>query len=83
MSPTVAGDVALLVNALGATATIDQYVLYRGARRELEAAGLVRSDVGERVTSLEMAGASVTITLLDDELLELLDAPARTPALVR
>jgi dihydroxyacetone kinase len=75
------GDVALLVNGLGATAYLDQYILYRGARRVLEASGLrvVRSLLGEFVTSLEMAGASVTVTLLDDELLAFLDAPARTP----
>jgi phosphoenolpyruvate---glycerone phosphotransferase subunit DhaK len=74
------GDVALLVNGLGATAYLDQYILYRGARRALESSGLrvVRSYVGEYITSLEMAGASVTVTLLDDELLSLLDAPAST-----
>jgi dihydroxyacetone kinase len=72
------GEVALLVNGLGATAHLDQYILYRGARRALESSGLrvVRSSVGEYITSLEMAGASVTVTLLDDELLVLLDAPA-------
>ena len=75
------GDVALLVNGLGATAVIEQYVLYRGARRALESAGLrvARSYVGEYITSLEMAGASVTVTMLDDELTELLDAPANAP----
>ncbi len=74
------GDVALLVNGLGATAYLDQYILYRGARRALESSGLrvIRSYVGEYITSLEMAGASVTVTLLDEELLSLLDAPART-----
>jgi dihydroxyacetone kinase-like protein len=74
------GEVALLVNGLGATAYLDQYILYRGARRALEASGLkvVRSYVGEFITSLEMAGASLTVTLLDDELLSLLDAPAST-----
>jgi dihydroxyacetone kinase-like protein len=76
-----ARDVALLVNGLGATAHLDQYILYRGARKALEASGLrvVRSYVGEFITSLEMAGASVTVTMLDDELLALLDAPASTP----
>ncbi|HYM02007.1 MAG TPA: dihydroxyacetone kinase subunit DhaK [Stellaceae bacterium] len=75
------GDVALFVNGLGATAHLDQYILYRGARRLLESSGLnvVRSYVGEYITSLEMAGASVTVTMLDDELLSLLDAPAKTP----
>jgi dihydroxyacetone kinase len=76
------GDVALLVNGLGATAYVDQYVLFRGARRALEARGLrvARRYLGEFITSLEMAGASVTVTVLDDELLALLDQPARTPA---
>jgi dihydroxyacetone kinase-like protein len=76
------GDVALLVNGLGATAHLDQHILYRGARRMLESRGMrvVRSRVGEFITSLEMAGASVTVTVLDDELLTLLDAPARTPS---
>jgi dihydroxyacetone kinase len=75
------GDVALLVNGLGATAHLDQFILYRGARRCLEASGLrvVKSYVGEFITSLEMAGASVTVTVLDDELLTLLDAPACAP----
>jgi dihydroxyacetone kinase len=74
------GDIALLVNGLGATAYLDQYILYRGARRALESSGLrvIRSYVGEYITSLEMAGASVTVTLLDQELLSLLDAPAST-----
>lgn len=74
------GEVALLVNGLGATAYLDQYIFYRGARRALEASGLtvVRSYVGEFITSLEMAGASLTVTLLDDELLSFLDAPAST-----
>ena len=74
------GDVALLINGLGATAYLDQYIVYRGARRALEASGLrvVRSQVGEFITSLEMAGVSVTVMLLDDELLSLLDAPANT-----
>jgi phosphoenolpyruvate---glycerone phosphotransferase subunit DhaK len=78
-------EFALMVNGLGATAHLDQYILYRGARRELEAAGntITRSHVGEFITSLEMAGASVTVLDLDDELRDLLDAPATTPAFVR
>lgn len=72
-------EVALLVNGLGATAQLDLYILYRAARRALEEAGNVvsRSMVGEYITSLEMAGASVTVTRLDAELRDLLDAPAR------
>jgi dihydroxyacetone kinase-like protein len=77
------GEVALLVNGLGATAHIEQYVLYRAARLALEAEGLrvARSYVGEFITSLEMAGASVTVTLLDRELLDLLDAGAHAASL--
>lgn len=75
------GDVALLINGLGATAYLDQYIVYRASRRAAEAAGLhvVRSFVGEYITSLEMSGVSVTLTFLDAELTVLLDAPARTP----
>ena len=74
------GEVALLVNGLGATAYLDLYIVYRAARRLLGAAGCVvsRSLVGEYVTSLEMAGASVSVLRLDDELRALLDAPVRT-----
>jgi dihydroxyacetone kinase len=72
--------VALLVNGLGATEYLDLYILYRSARRLLEGAGaeVARSFVGEFITSLEMSGASITVTLLDDELTALLDAGART-----
>src|SRR5512143_444001 len=71
-------DVALLVNGLGGTAQLDLYILYRSARRALDAAGnqVSRSLVGNYITSLEMGGASVTVTTLDDELAGLLDAPA-------
>lgn len=69
---------ALMVNGLGAASQLDLYILYRAARRELEAAGnqVVMSHVGEYITSLEMNGASVTVMTLDDELAALLDAPA-------
>lgn len=77
------GEVALLVNGLGATAYLDLYIVYRAARRRLESAGwtVSRSFVGEFVTSLEMAGTSISILRLDDDLRELLDAPARTARL--
>ena len=82
-SGVAGGEVALLVNGLGATAYLDLYIVYRAARRLLEAAGckISRSFVGEYVTSLEMAGASITVLRLDDELRPLLDAPARTARL--
>jgi dihydroxyacetone kinase len=78
--PTPSGqEFALLVNGLGATAQLDLYILYRAARRALERAGnaVTRSMVGEFITSLEMAGASLTVTQLDEELKSLLDDPAR------
>lgn len=80
-----AGEIALLVNGLGATAQLDLYIFYRAARRALETRGIVvrRSLVGEYITSLEMAGASVTVTRLDDELRGLLDAPARAARFAR
>jgi dihydroxyacetone kinase len=74
------GEVALLVNGLGATAHMDLYILFRAARRRLgqEGCRVSRTFVGEYVTSLEMAGASITVMALDDELRPLLDAPARS-----
>ena len=85
LEQTSGSEVALLVNGLGATAQLDLYILYRAARRALEEAGNIvsRSMVGEYVTSLEMAGASVTVTRLDTELEDLLDAPARAARFVR
>ncbi len=72
-------DLALLVNGLGATAQLDLYILYRAARRAVEQAGNIvsRSMVGDYITSLEMAGASVTLMRLDEELRSLMDDPAR------
>jgi dihydroxyacetone kinase-like protein len=78
-------DLALLVNGLGGTAQLDLYILYRAARWALEAAGntVSRSLVGNFITSLEMGGASVTVTRLDPELAELLDAPAQAARFTR
>ncbi|MBT2793278.1 dihydroxyacetone kinase subunit DhaK [Paraburkholderia strydomiana] len=73
--------VALLVNGLGATPLEELYLLYRRSARLIADRGLkvARSYVGEYVTSLEMAGASITVMLLDDELQALLEAPANSP----
>jgi dihydroxyacetone kinase len=78
-------DIALLVNGLGATAVLDLYVFYRDVREEFEAGGypVATSYVGQFITSLEMAGASVTAMELDNEMRDLLDAPALAPAFVR
>lgn len=80
--PFQRGDrVAVLVNGLGATPPEELYVLYRRVRQMLDAEGIAvhRSYVGEYATSLEMAGASLSLLKLDDELARLTDAPAKSP----
>src|SRR5208283_3330267 len=74
-------EVSVLINGLGATPLEELYVLYRGVQRLLTEKGLKvhRPYVGEFATSMEMAGASITILKLDDELKRLLDMPAQTP----
>ena len=76
-------EVLLLVNGMGATPSLELYILYGAARRILEARGatVVRSLVGSYVTSLDMAGASISVMPLDEELVSLWDAPANTVAL--
>lgn len=76
------GDrVAVLVNGLGATPLEELYLLYRRVHQRLEGLGvkIERRYIGEYATSLEMAGASISLLKLDDEMLDLLDAPARSP----
>ena len=76
------GDrVAVLVNGLGATPLEELYLLYRRTHQRLADIGVVieRRYIGEYATSLEMAGASISLLKVDDELLELLDAPAQSP----
>jgi dihydroxyacetone kinase-like protein len=77
------GEVVLLINGFGATPLSELYLMYDAVRRPLEAAGSVvaRSLVGNFVTSLDMAGCSVTVTVLDEETKRLWDAPVHTPAL--
>ncbi|MGP3973433.1 dihydroxyacetone kinase family protein [Streptomyces sp. 8N114] len=77
--------VAVLLNGLGATKYEELYVLWASVARLLDEAGLelVRPEVGELVTSLDMAGCSLTVTWLDDELERLWLAPADTPAFRR
>jgi phosphoenolpyruvate---glycerone phosphotransferase subunit DhaK len=77
--PFESGDeVALMINGLGGTPISELYILYGHAHQELEKRGIkvVRNYVGEYCTSLDMAGASITLVKLDDELKELLAAPA-------
>jgi phosphoenolpyruvate---glycerone phosphotransferase subunit DhaK len=77
--PFKSGDrVALMVNGLGGTPISELYVLYRRAAQRCDDAGLTiaRNYVGNYCTSLEMAGASLTLLRLDRELEDLLAAPA-------
>jgi phosphoenolpyruvate---glycerone phosphotransferase subunit DhaK len=76
-------DALLLINGLGGTPLNELYVMYNSARRSLERRGIrvARSLVGNFVTSLDMAGCSVTVSLLDSELTALWDSPVHTAAL--
>lgn len=78
-----AGDVLLFVNGFGGTPAIELYLMYNAARRILEKRGLTvtRSLVGSYVTSLEMAGCSITVTLLDAKLTAFWDDHVHTAAL--
>ena len=71
----------MLVNGLGATPKEELYLLYRRAHQLLSAAGIRvhRVIVGEYATSLEMAGASISLLRLDEELKTLVDAEADSP----
>ncbi|MGO8915579.1 MAG: dihydroxyacetone kinase subunit DhaK [Stellaceae bacterium] len=77
------GEAILLVNGFGGTPMMELYVVYGVVRRLLAGAGIAvaRSLVGSYVTSLEMAGCSVTVSMLDGETKRLWDAPVHTPAL--
>ncbi|HEX5906064.1 MAG TPA: dihydroxyacetone kinase family protein [Propionibacteriaceae bacterium] len=81
----VIGRTAVLVNGLGATKYEELFVLFGHVSELLEAAGveLVSPEVGELVTSLDMAGCSLSVTWLDDELEGYWLAPADTPAFRR
>jgi dihydroxyacetone kinase-like protein len=79
--PFASGDeVALMINGLGGTPISELYLLYGRAHQELERQGVRvrRSYVGDYCTSLDMAGASVTLVRLDTEIDQLLGAPAET-----
>ena len=82
--PFKAGDTVLaFVNGMGGTPLIELYVVYNEVARILKGKGvtIARNLIGNYITSLEMAGCSVTLLKLDDELTQLWDAPVHTPAL--
>jgi len=76
-------DVLLFVNGMGGTPMLELYLAYRKAAEIAEAHGLsvVRNLVGPYITSLEMAGMSITMLRVDDALVDFWDAPVHTPGL--
>lgn len=82
--PFKSGDnVLAFVNGMGGTPLIELYIMYNEVSKILKGKGvtITRNLVGSYITSLEMAGCSVTLLKLDDELTNLWDAPVLTPAL--
>ncbi|OLB66005.1 MAG: dihydroxyacetone kinase subunit DhaK [Actinobacteria bacterium 13_2_20CM_2_72_6] len=79
----LSGDVLVMVNGLGGTPLIELYVVFAAVAEWLGGHGvtIARSLVGNYITSLEMAGCSVTVCKLTPQLTELWDAPVETPAL--
>jgi dihydroxyacetone kinase-like protein len=77
------GEAILVINGFGGTPLSELYLMYDAVRRLLEASGSVvaRSLVGNFVTSLDMAGCSATVSMLDEDMKRLWDAPVHTPAL--
>ncbi|WP_030395097.1 dihydroxyacetone kinase subunit DhaK [Kitasatospora purpeofusca] len=82
---TAGDEVIALVNGLGGTPLLELYIVFGEVAARLAEHGITvaRSLVGNYVTSLDMAGFSLTLTKADAQLLELWDAPADTPALKR
>jgi dihydroxyacetone kinase-like protein len=76
-------EVLLFVNGMGGTPLIELYIIYRKAAQIAQQHGLkiVRNLVGPYITSLEMAGTSITLLKMNDQLCKLWDAPVDTPAL--
>ncbi len=83
LKPGSGSKVLAFVNGLGGTPQIELYLLYNEVNKRLQSEGIEisRSLVGNYITSLEMAGASVTLLVLDDELAGLWDAPVNTAGL--
>ena len=83
LAPSAGSECLLLVNGFGGTPLMELYLMVNAARRILEGRGLkvVRYLTGSLVTSLDMAGCSLTVSLLDESLIRLWDAPVKTAAL--
>ena len=72
----------LFVNGMGGTPLVELYIVYRKAYEIATKHGLkvVRNLIGPYITTLEMAGCSITLLKMDDDLTKLWDAPVKTPA---
>ena len=83
LSPNAGDRALLLVNGFGASPLMELTLMYDAARRAMASSGVevVRSLVGNYVTSLDMAGCSITLSMMDDEVLSLWDSPVHTAAL--
>ena len=83
LAPARGSEVLLLVNGFGATPLIELYLMVNSAKRILDGAGItaVRFLTGSYVTSLDMAGVSLTVSVLDQQTKALWDAPVHTAAL--
>jgi phosphoenolpyruvate---glycerone phosphotransferase subunit DhaK len=83
LNPAKGAEILLLVNGLGATPLMELYLIYNTAEKLLSAQGLKieRSLVGNYTTAIDMAGASITVCLLDDEIKQHWDSPVHTAAL--
>jgi dihydroxyacetone kinase-like protein len=82
--PFEKGDkVIVMVNGMGGTPLIELYIVYRKLAEICEAHGITiaRNLIGDYITSLEMAGCSITLLKADDEILGYWDAPVKTPGL--
>lgn len=82
--PFKSGDrVIAMVNGMGGTPLIELYIVYRRLAQICQAKGITieRNLIGNFITSLEMAGTSITLLRVDDEMLKFWDAPVKTPAL--
>ena len=83
LEATEGDEVLAFVNGMGGTPLIELYIVYNELNKFLQARGIkiTRNLIGNYITSLEMAGCSITLVRLDDELTRLWDAPVDTIAL--
>ena len=79
------GEVLAFLNGMGGSPLLELYIMYDEVAKLLDAAGVkvARSLVGDYITSLDMAGCSLTLLRLDEDLTRFWDAPVRTPGLRR